>query len=952
MRFLALLLIVALGFGLGCGEARAASPAGVIIEDLVPDDTEELPVPGDSEGQNKETTPSGTDGPTEPVFLVEDDPQDPTPLPTPQEELKGEPAAEPTEAPKEEPKEEPKMDGEEDAQESPAPSSEKQPEDATSEELPNGDEAAKKAEDTETPSWPETTKAVRYNAEQEATAYDTLSGALAAAENGDRIVLIRSVGVSGPVVIRRNVTLDLGGRTLRVNAPAETAECAIRITDGARVRLENGSLAVDSGVNEAEEPVGYRNGILADASASVVLDRICLDYSFSGGSMLSAEEGAAQIQITGGGEYSEDPRAFLGEDLDAEDAPEGFFRITKKLQVLAAEAGDPLTPDAAGAARIGDHSYETLAEAMQVELGEDEEIVLLKNGEPITAAMVAVDTVINLNGHTLGSVAVPEGKTLALYNGQTGDISSWGGLVLSGVTTGGITASAGSSGNGVLAIDTEKGSVTVSSLRIVSSASATPKLLVSIPGGSFGSLTLEGSGANLSSSDLGTGLPVGISGGSFASPVPAILAASGYSPTIRRSDGTYSVGRTPSLTAADGSTYAQYYKDKDDKAKNKDLVLVSDIGIKSARVTTGELPGVTASGTQMTISVSDARNAACFQALPAGRNTVMLTFANDVSGRFPVFVWPDVELVSTRYVKESGKNIVIKLSDPPDGVSLGKTQNAADHRQLLTVGTDVTIGAGEAALVAASLDRRDEGTWYVGLHYGGGSILYAITIVPAPTITPTQSEWGAGSGSKSFAVTPVQVDGKKAVTGVSLGGTALTSSQYSVDDKGVVTVKEAAITDLKLTVGASYPLTVTTLDGPVTAMLTIVPTLKVKGSNSHTSGGSKDLVFQASNPIKELWIGSTQLKSNQYVLSADKMTVTLKASYLNSLALGTYKLTAVVDIGQLRFLPDAAFKVISASAAASSPRTADPNDPMLWASLMMVSGAALVALIPKKRKHE
>lgn len=929
-RLLSVLLIMTLCFGMTNAEAFAASHTEILLDELVQDhaeggDEEESPTP---EGQSQKQTgvPSN-----EAEYLVEDPETEPA-LPS----------------------SEPKLDEQED-QDAPEAGIEEKDKDENKGEEKTEDKNEEKndANDTDLAAASETTtKAVRYGADQEAVSYDTLSDALAAAEDGDRIVLVKNVSVTGPVVIRRDLELDLGGKTLRVNAPAEVADCAVLVTEGASVRLENGSLIVDSGVNETGEPVGYRVGILTSEGASVVLDGLNLDYRFPDGSMLATGEGdgAGRIRITGEGKYSGDPSAFLDEEYQADGSAEGAY-IIRKIQQRQ-KMGLMKAPAATDVARIGENGYATLAEAMQVELGEDEEIVLLKDGGSILADMVTRDTVINLNGHALEAVTVPEGKTLGLYNGSTGDISSRGGLVLSGLTTGSIEASAGTAGNGVLAIVTDEGAVTADAIRITTSSAASPQMLVSIPAGSFGSLALDGDGTNLSKTDLGTGLPVGISGGSFASPVPAVLAASGYSPTVQRSDGTYSVGRTPSLEEENKKTYVQYYKDKDDKAKNKDMTFTSDGTVKSVSVTGGELPGVTVSGTRTTIAAGDDRNGNLFKALPAGKNQLTFTFSNDVQKQFPLYVWPDVEFDTVRHAKESGKPIVIQLSDKPDGVSLGKTETAKDHSSLLTPGTDVLIEDNKVTLPAASLDKLDLGTWYVGLHYGGGTILYAITIAPAPTITPKQSDWGVGSGSKSFTVTPVQVDGKNAITGVSLGTTALKAGQYTVDDKGVVTLKEAVIADLGLTTGASYPLTVTTVDGPVTAVLTLVPTLRVKGSNSHTSGGSKNLVFLSSDPVSELWIGSTKLTGNQYSLSEDKKTITLKAEFLNWLPLDTYKLTAIVVIGQQTFKPDAAFKVISPSAAAVSPRTGDPNDPHIWAALMILAGAGLVILVPKRRKRD
>ena len=67
-------------------------------------------------------------------------------------------------------------------------------------------------------------------------------------------------------------------------------------------------------------------------------------------------------------------------------------------------------------------------------------------------------------------------------------------------------------------------------------------------------------------------------------------------------------------------------------------------------------------------------------------------------------------------------------------------------------------------------------------------------------------------------------------------------------------------------------------------------------------------------------------------------------AYLATLAYGKHSIDIVFTDG----FASAEFSVLNASA---SPKTGDSNNLALWAGVLLLSGAAVVALIPRKRKQ-
>ena len=90
------------------------------------------------------------------------------------------------------------------------------------------------------------------------------------------------------------------------------------------------------------------------------------------------------------------------------------------------------------------------------------------------------------------------------------------------------------------------------------------------------------------------------------------------------------------------------------------------------------------------------------------------------------------------------------------------------------------------------------------------------------------------------------------------------------------------------------------------------------------------------------------ISAGNYAVTKDKANgvtnVGLYPGYLASLAQGKHTISVVFTDGEAT----ATFNILSAS---SSPKTGDNNNMLLWVSVLVLSGAAVVALIPKKKKQ-
>ena len=130
-----------------------------------------------------------------------------------------------------------------------------------------------------------------------------------------------------------------------------------------------------------------------------------------------------------------------------------------------------------------------------------------------------------------------------------------------------------------------------------------------------------------------------------------------------------------------------------------------------------------------------------------------------------------------------------------------------------------------------------------------------------------------------------------------------------------------------------------------------VPTLEPYSTDKHVVNSSKSLRFVASEEIdpNSVKVGSKKLyDSNDYFVSNDRKNITLSPDFLNARQTGTYNISARTKGGETI---KTNFYILSTAQASSSPRTGDESQIGLWAAFLLLSGAAIVVMVPKLRKH-
>lgn len=756
--------------------------------------------------------------------------------------------------------------------------------------------------------------------------YENLGEAIAAAKAGETVKLVKDVSKQEALSIRANITLDLGGKTLTFT-PAQNQEAAINVSG--TVTIKNGKIVVNTYDKTAETKGGFANAILSSGALTLDVD---LSYAAptAGGNMLAVDDDEGSIAVIGG-EYSADPGSFVAEDYKAVPQSDGSYLVEEDKGNV--DVVDPDDPDYI--AQVGETKYETLAAAYEA-VAENGTITLLTNVDENLPGTKNVT--IDLGDHILGgSASVSEGKSVTIQNGTvTGDIAVSGTLTLRDyAVVGKINLADGSTLN-----------VNAQTV-ITDDISANGAVTVNISAGTFGALTAA------TDSDI-TG---NVTGGTFDA-IPEDFLAEGYEAVLNGNKYTVRekvTSATATVTDTNGNAYnsslanssvVHYFKGST-QVTNTDLIFLKD----TTFVLDEELSELYADGTKLTSGtdynysastgkLSIVTSAAFLDNLDAGLCQLSFVFENGAKVNVPLRVWPDVSFASAEYVIGSGKNFVISSSDLPDKVSFGSssatdTHNDVDAANILTSTTGFEIKS-------SYMDKLTAGAQIIGLWYDGLPIMYQITVRAAVSIAPTDdnkdAKWYYGDGVLKFDVSAK-------VTGVSVDGSTIDSKNYSVNDDGILTLKAAF---LKTLAYGEHSLTVSTDYGSASTKFTTAPSVVAKNGSNHTKGGTKDLAFTSSDPVTEVYVGSKKLDSANYTISSDGKTITLKAAFLNTLkADTTYTLTVKGDAGTA----STTFKILSPGSAASNPKTGDESSIALWVVVLVLSGAAAVALMPRKKKQ-
>ena len=185
----------------------------------------------------------------------------------------------------------------------------------------------------------------------------------------------------------------------------------------------------------------------------------------------------------------------------------------------------------------------------------------------------------------------------------------------------------------------------------------------------------------------------------------------------------------------------------------------------------------------------------------------------------------------------------------------------------------------------------------------------------------------------------------------------------------VLTLSQSLIK--KIGVGENIQLVVQQEDGTGakdkgTFNLNIVPGITVAdGLDDYIKGKNLWVKFQSCAPIDydadgtlAIWIGGQKISHEYYSISNDHCTLWIYRNLLDQLKSNNrYTLKARLwafdgnKQKQTWYPATASFNVLAAGSTSSkSPKTGDESNIALWASVLVLSGGAVVALIPKKKK--
>lgn len=765
--------------------------------------------------------------------------------------------------------------------------------------------------------------------------YATLREAIADAAEGATVQLVKDITLSAPLTISKNLKLDMtklnGTPSVITFANSSNLhDAALVIDGGAVVTIKEGELCFVADADEDGNEFGFVNGVYAE-DGSVSFFNMVIGGEVVGGSVLSnAADGSISVKSNCALDF--DPSAYVSEDYKVVDY-DGMYAV------VDADPSEDDTPS-----------------TNEIKPTQEGDIILATADTTANAKLdkITENTTLNLNGKALtGDITVASGATLRIIN--SGELHPTTGQPKP-VDAAGITGNITLDGGALIIEDdvTITGDITMkngSSLTVNDSA-------VEVTG----NVTAE-SGAKVSGS---------VTAGKFGSALPTGLVPDTHE---RKADGTIGLKTAPTgnfVTDASGNAfnttnnYPQYFKGKTELASAQSLVRLDstvfklssanvEVYIDSSADTSKKLLENTnykLDGTNLTFITTNAVTGTdneviipTFTDVTSGAHKIIFKFASGTPAEVAVdiFVWPSVETVELKHVVGEEAGVKLKVSDEPKHV-------VVDDKEL--TGTDWTWADGTLSITAPALDALTPGDRLLGISYDAGelnensSVFYnALSII---NVTPVE----ANKDNKWLnSNTALSYNASHAVSGVKVDGNTVDAANYSVSDKNVLSLKAAYLKSLPY---GEHTMVVTLAGEEVTIKFTTAPSLVPKDATNHTKGGQKDLVFIASDPMDTVWVGKTQLKSDYYTVSSDGKTITLKAAFLNTLkADTTYNITTAKSNGNNGYEYNAvsSFRILSAASAGATPGTGDSASFGLWIALLVISGAAIAVILPKRRKE-
>lgn len=332
-----------------------------------------------------------------------------------------------------------------------------------------------------------------------------------------------------------------------------------------------------------------------------------------------------------------------------------------------------------------------------------------------------------------------------------------------------------------------------------------------------------------------------------------------------------------------------------------------------------------------------------------------------VTGDFTVYGSP--------YTKGSGNTVYVLM---PYTSSTGNyywstVSNPASTSQISTISSGYcsVISSGSQYKLTLSnsfLDGLSSGTIYLWTgHDGKYTYMGSLTINGSGTIVepgdvalwPVDSnEWYSGDGMLAFYYRPAIDFSDPANKGLWIDGWLQDPTNWITNNNnGLLKIGTAILNNLSR---GWHTVSVNTVDGVASCQFYVGATLRPVDTDKHVTGSSKNLQFVCSDPIQSVWVGGRQLTDVDYgdywTLSSSRKTVTLTAKFLNNRTAGeTYTIGVVTDNGDK---PSCTFKILTTAQASASPQTGDESNLALWAAVLILSGGAAVAVLPRLKKHE
>ena len=686
------------------------------------------------------------------------------------------------------------------------------------------------------------------------SSHETLAEALKEVGNGGTITLCADATIADPVSIAKSITLDLGGKTLTLNAGLITT---------ADVTLKNGAIVFNTDIT-AQSGVLKIYDITADKAGFV-------------------EGTGADVQIYSGKFQNKPADSLLAKDRVWDTSTQEVVPVSDSYVAYVNGKGYT-TVDAAFAAAN--------------DLGKKDIIIELNSGKLENLTMSSTQ-LYNCNSLTLKlndeHLVISDTLTLGNYPATITGYKIEG-TVKAEATT--LTLGSGLTATRIDALD--GASVTVNGATV--DVLALTNAALNMASGTIGNLVIA---------DDKTASPLNVSGGTVkgfeaATTVIPVRAITGGEWTLDASD----------LAYFDGAVANNY-----------------------------ERRGETSPYTVARIGSSG-----------SGGSGI-------VTGSFTLYGSP--------YVIGSGTAVYIDMPAKTEYKYWVSTNASGYNASALTVGVDCTEAANgtgyRLTLTKSFLDKLSAGTYYffsqgpkTGDYYttlsmgaltvqaGSGTVVPGdVAIWPADSST-----WYSGDGMKTFYYRPAIDFSDPTSKGLWIDGWLQDPTNWVTNNNsGTLKIGTAILNNLSR---GWHTVSINTVNGVASCDFYVGATLRPVDTDKHVIGSSKNLQFVCSDSIQSVYINGRPLTDVDYgdywTLSYDRKTVTLTAKFLNNRTAGeTYSIGVVTTNGDR---PSCNFKILTTAQASASPGTGDASNLALWAAVLVLSGGAAVAVLPRLKKHE